>query len=400
MKKSIIYILLALLLLSCKKVETPDQESNFYSVITFFENSEEYKYTFEQLQNSIHDTLIVINDKSLKIGRFDTFRAASDQGFELFADDLIKNYDVIYKDSVIKNDYDPLYFVGYDLGRPALYKIDILKDQPELIWSKWGRKIMHLHRSENRGDFFFSASLSEDIRGNFPLVMDARLYMFNRVSERISLVRYFGRGLNLSTGWESDSSFAAYFTTLDSMLTSTIIQRKFTYDADGEQRDSTENIFNLVKEGIPIPTFESINPISPNLRYKIAIGENDSTSSLNIIDELNGSNNFITDVNSELKENKWNAESDYLFAKFESKKSPDTTDLYVVDLKEMKLIEHFRSAGRKNFIILGNLLIFDEGYEADSYITLYRYRRNKIYSEIRIPGGCGVNSIPSKTKLF
>jgi len=395
MKKFIFYIAFSLLLISCTKEDVPKLQTNYYSVVTFFENNEIFKYTFEQLQESIHDTLMVINDKSLKIGLFDTYREASDKGFELFADDLINNFDVIYKDSVFKNDYKPFYFIGYDIGRPALYKTDILEIQPELIWSRWGREIMNLYRAENRNNFFFTASLAEDIRGNFPLVMDARLYKFDRSTENVNLVKYFGKGLNLSAGWENDSSFIAYFTILDSMLTSKIIQRKFVYNPDGEQEDSTKQIFELVKDGIPIPTFVNINPISPNLRYKIVIVENDSTSSLNIIDELNGSNNFIGNISGKLKENKWNGKSDYLFAKFESKETPDTTDLYIVDLKKMILTKHFRSSGRKNFIIIGNLLVFDDGFGEESFITLFRYRKNQIFSEIRIPGGCGVYNIPA-----
>ena len=104
-----------------------------------------------------------------------------------------------------------------------------------------------------------------------------------------------------------------------------------------------------VAAGLDGATFITINPISPNLRYKIAVAQNDSTKTLNVIDELNGSNNVIADIDGELKENMWNEQSDYLFAKFESKDSPDTTDLYVINLREMKLTKHFRSVGRKNF---------------------------------------------------
>lgn len=396
MKQVIFYILLGLLFLSCKEDKPPLEQYNYYSVITYFNNSDESKYAFKTLQSTIHDTLIGINEKSFAIGEFDTYREACDKGFELYADKYIKNFDVLYKDSVIRNDYNPFYFVGLDLGRPALYKTDILDIKPELIWSKWGREIMRLHRSQNRQNFFYTASLAEDIRGDFPLVMDARLYMFHRSNEEVDLVKYFGRGLNLSAGWENDTSLTAYFTILDSMLTSTIIQKEFTYNIDGELKDTTEHIFELVKDGIPIPTFVTINPISPNLRYKIAITNTDSIVSLNVIDELNGTNNFITNVEGELGENSWNTQSDYLFASFSERTNPDTTDLYIVNLKEMKLTKHFRSKGQKNFIIIGNLLIFDDGFEEESFITLFRYRKNEIFSEIRIPGGCGVNSVPTR----
>ena len=398
MKRLFFYILISFLLFSCGG-EKSSKHSYYYSVITFFENDDEYKYAFEQLKNTIKDTLIVVNDKSFRIGRFENYREACDKGFELFADKLIPNFDVTYKDSVIKNDYNPFYFVGYDLGRPALYKTDILKIKPQLIWSRWGREIMQLHRSQNRDNFFFTTSLAEDIRGNFPLVMDARLYSFNRKSEQVGLVKYFGRGLNLSAGWENDSTFAAYFTTLDSVLTSTIIQKKFEYNPEGELQDTSIKKYDLLQDGMPLPLFKYINPISPNLRYKIAITNNDSTSSLNIIDELNGTNNFIADVKGILEENRWSEGSEYLFARFRVKGEVDSTELYSVDLKEMKLSAYFNGKGEKNFFIIGNLLIFDNDIMEQSYITLYRYKKNQIFSEIKIPGGCGVNNLPGISKL-
>jgi hypothetical protein len=368
-------------------------------VITFFDNDDEYKYAFEQLKNTIKDTIIAVKERSLKIGRFENYRTACDKGFELFADKLIPNFEVIYKDSVIKNDYNPLYFVGYDLGRAALYKTDILEIKPQLIWSRWGREIMQLHRSQNRDNFFFTTSLTEDIRGNFPLVMDARLFNFNRSLEKVSLVKYFGSGMYLSGGWENDTTFTAFFTLLDSVLTSNIIQKQFKFNLDGELKDSSIKKYDLLEDGIPIPTFKYINPVSPNLRYKILIDNSDSTSTLNIIDELNGTYNSISAIDGRLEENRWNEESEYLFAKFRVNGEVDSTVLYVVNLKEMKLSMQFNGKGEKNFFIIGNLLVFDNDIMEQSYITLYRYKKNQIFSVVKISGGCGVNNLPGLSKL-
>ena len=78
-------------------------------------------------------------------------------------------------------------------------------------------------------------------------------------------------------------------------------QHQIDFNSRGEVIDSTERIFELIKDGIPIPNFSDINPVSPDLRYKISTIKTDSTLQLNIIDELNGTNNIVTNLIGDIK---------------------------------------------------------------------------------------------------
>ncbi len=397
MRNFISILLVIALFTSCSLFRSKKTIDNKFSVITNYISEEERDYKFEILSSSITDTLISYEDKSIIIGMFQNFRTASDRGFELFADAIIDNFEVIYEDTIFTHDYYDLYFIGEDLERAALFKTELLLPKPQLVWSKWGHGILELFRSEDRNKFFFTTALHKGIRGSFPLIMDTKLFFFIREQEHIKNINSFGNIMNITGNWE-DSTFITLYSTLDSMLTSTIYQRQFNYNVEGDLINTSERIFELVKDGIPVPKFSNINPVSYDLRYKLSPFKTDSSLVLNIIDELNGTKIFISELYGEIKENDWNSTNDFLFIVVHS--NLDSTDLLVVNLREMKLVRQFSGPGEKNFIIVGNLLIFDDGYKENSRIIIYRYRKDKIYSEIKVAGGCGINNIPQANKIF
>lgn len=397
MRNFISILLVIALFTSCSLFRSKKTIDNKFSVITNYISEEERDYKFEILSSSITDTLISYEDKSIIIGMFQNFRTASDRGFELFADAIIDNFEVIYEDTIFTHDYYDLYFIGEDLERAALFKTELLLPKPQLVWSKWGHGILELFRSEDRNKFFFTTALHKGIRGSFPLIMDTKLFFFIREQEHIKNINSFGNIMNITGNWE-DSTFITLYSTLDSMLTSTIYQRQFDYNVDGDLINTSERIFELVKDGIPVPKFSNINPVSYDLRYKLSPFKTDSSLVLNIIDELNGTKIFISELYGEIKENDWNSTNDFLFIVVHS--NLDSSDLLVVNLREMKLVRQFSGPGEKNFIIVGNLLIFDDGYKENSRIIIYRYRKDKIYSEIKVAGGCGINNIPQANKIF
>lgn len=397
MRNFISILLVIALFTSCSLFRSKKTIDNKFSVITNYISEEERDYKFEILSSSITDTLISYEDKSIIIGMFQNFRTASDRGFELFADAIIDNFEVIYEDTIFTHDYYDLYFIGEDLERAALFKTELLLPKPQLVWSKWGHGILELFRSEDRNKFFFTTALHKGIRGSFPLIMDTKLFFFIREQEHIKNINSFGNIMNITGNWE-DSTFITLYSTLDSMLTSTIYQRQFNYNVEGDLINTSERIFELVKDGIPVPKFSNINPVSYDLRYKLSPFKTDSSLVLNIIDELNGTKIFISELYGEIKENDWNSTNDFLFIVVHS--NLDSSDLLVVNLREMKLVRQFSGPGEKNFIIVGNLLIFDDGYKENSRIIIYRYRKDKIYSEIKVAGGCGINNIPQANKIF
>lgn len=248
--------LITVLFIGCSNDKTEINKKSLYD--SFFvqltlENLSDLIAAKETLTQAIGDTIFTIDDNHLLIGMFDSFRAASDRGFELHADNLIDEFEIFHNDSILNHDYYDLFFVGNDLGRPALYRTSLMEVKPNLIWSKWGREIIKLSPAKSRDNYFFTTCLTKGIRGSFPYIWDARLYNFDSKGEDIQLVQEFGRGLTLHSNWESDSTFTTYFTILDSLITSTVIQKIYSYSYAGDRIDTTEQIYELVSDGIPFP---------------------------------------------------------------------------------------------------------------------------------------------------
>lgn len=394
-----ILLFIFLLLASCSEgtnnYNKRSLKDSFFIQLTF-EREDELTAVKERLQNNISDTILTVNDNKLLIGTFNSYRIASDRGFELFADNMIDEFKIFHNDSTLSHDYIDFYFVGNDLGRPALYKTSLTDVQPKLVWSKWGREIIKLSPHKLREEYFFTTCLTKGIRGSFPYVWDARLYRVSSGEDNIRLLQKLGKGLTLQSKWESDSAFSAYFTILDSVVTSTVIQKKYNYSITGEAIDTTEQIYELVSDGIPFVKYSQIETISPDHRYKLKINNEDTLRHINILDELNGSIHRITELEGEIKSSKWNEVGDYLFITEDFDTPKDSTSLLIIDMRDQILQKKISGYGEKNFVIVGNLLLYDDEFDENSSITMYRYRKDEIYATIKIPGGCGIYGIPQR----
>jgi hypothetical protein len=68
--------------------------------------------------------------------------------------------------------------------------------------------------------------------------------------------------------------------------------------------------------------------------------------------------------------------------------------LIIFDLHLKKSVKSYTGAGLKRFVLIGDLLIFDNGVGKDSFIKIFNLNSLQDYQEIKISGGCGLRNIP------
>lgn len=401
--KKILLLILIFTACTADKSEYSGINEKYYSVRIASKDEKTSQDLIHKLSRSIADTVFNFEkDKKYitQIGFYESVEEAADKGFELYADSLIDEYNIYHKDSLLENPYNDFYFVGRYLDRPSLYKLNLLSKKVDLEWSKWGRKIIEINRASDNKIIFIPAALSWGRRAGFPYITNMRLYFFNDTTKNVNFVRKFGNGLGVHSAWENDTTFALYFTVLDSFATSTVYQKKYEYDRKGRLTAQSDKKFDLLSDGIQFPDITTLNPVSLNLTYRYDLTAKDSIYTLVLENIIDGSETEICSTRGQIITSKWTEDESFLFLRTSNIENSNSTDLLVVRTKENKLINKFNGVGEKNFVIRGNLLIFDDGFDKSSHIIFYRYKKNKIYHRIRLSGGCGVRSIPSRERIF
>jgi hypothetical protein len=73
------------------------------------------------------------------------------------------------------------------------------------------------------------------------------------------------------------------------------------------------------------------------------------------------------------------------------KRIPNT--IYVYDVVNQRILMRWDGEDKINFFIVNDLLIYDTGYNYQSAIGVYNYKKNEDVSRIQIRGGCGIVNI-------
>lgn len=374
-----------------------------YSIKIFLNDSSSAHVLKDTLRTMYKDTVIsFIQDGKFvtQLGFYASGTEAANRGFELFADSLIESYRIYKSDSLIDNPYGDFYFVGQYQDHPSLYRINLFSKKVFLVWNKWGRKIIKIDRSPENSAVYLTTALTWGIKAGFPSITNLRLYLKEKDGNKVKFINKFGNGLAANSTWENDSTFAFYFTALDSMTTSTVYEKKHEYNDAGKLINRSDKDFDLVKDGIQIPNLTEISAVSPGLSYTFSLAEEDSSGILTLENNIDGTEVRVCSTYTRIIDAEWTLDESYLFLTTQNISNRDSTDLMIVSTKDAKLVNKFRGEGEKSFIVRGNLLIFDDGFGKASDIIFYRYKKNQIYYRFQITGGCGIKHIPSREILF
>ena len=330
----------------------------------------------------------------VRVGRFQSSFEAGNYAFGLILDSLITGYLIMYNDSLVMDDFRDFGFVAGYLNRPSLYKFDLVEKKYNLVWSKWGKKIISLDTNPQMNKGFYLTAFIVGKRGGFPYITDTRVYYFDVVKDEIKNVDNIGKGIQINSYWETADHFKVIFTILDSLKTSALIQKIITYNIGGKIINTEEMIYELLIDGIPPAVRPVINLVSPDGRFRFIESGDEEERNFYIYDDSSESSSFILSTKEELIDLKWTRIGKYLIINTELKgKDLSTSSIFIVNLISQKMVRSFEGNGLQNLQLHGSLLLFDEKINKKSSIKIYDYLRDRIYFTISVPGGCGLKNI-------
>jgi hypothetical protein len=352
----------------------------------------ESQAVIERVSKNVYDVVF---------GKYSNTYDAGRAAFNLFADSLIANYDIMLDGKETVDTYTNLLFVSRDEERTSVYSFNLVNKKITQVWGDWGEDVVSMEQSPDKNICFFLTVNGYGKKSSMSYLNDARLYNFNREQDRIKMVEYLRSGIQYYSYWNAKNRFMTSFTSLDSSNNQNVNQSIAVYDTAGGRVQYIQKKFNLLKDGFPNPPKRKLDYTSTMNKY-IVFGKEgkEKEKEIYIKRTYTEEGYLIVKTKGDLSDIAWSNDDKYLFFIYSDvkeipKKKPKTERFLIIyDADSKKIIRKFDSKDFRFLSVFGRLLAIENGSGADSEIMLYDYLKDDIFQDLSINGGCAIKNLP------
>ncbi len=294
-------------------------------------------------------------------------------------------------------EFKELYFVGMHSGLPSIYRYDAKSGKTKVFWSSVDERVLELLVSEDRQTAYFITKRRQRLKSSKPAIERGELYRIDLNADKVDQITQLEDGIQMIPFWTDNDRFTLVINSIDKTIASYINKNTQVYNKFGKLLSDNNEIFDLIKDGYPVTKLPPLKFTSPNGMFNI-IEKDDS-----IYIKQSNTNNTIktTIINKEIKEIGWAENNKQVILLLTNKgevqsrsKNKITSALVIFDLQKKKIAKTFDAEGYKRFVLIGDFLIFDNGFGRDSFIEIFNLSSLTESRKIKISGGCGLINIP------
>ncbi len=294
-------------------------------------------------------------------------------------------------------EFKELYFVGMYSGLPSIYRYDAKSGKTKVFWSSVDERVLELLVSEDRQTAYFITKRKQRLKSSKPAIERGELYRIDLNADKVEQITQLEDGIQMIPFWTDNDRFTLVINSIDKTIASYINKNTQVYNKFGKLLSDNNEIFDLIKDGYPVTKLPPLKFTSPNGMFNI-IEKDDSIH----IKQSNTDNTIKTTIiNKEIKEIGWAENNKQVILLLTNKsevqsrsKNKITSALVIFDLQKKKIAKTFDAEGYKRFVLIGDFLIFDNGFGRDSFIEVFNLSSLTESRKIKISGGCGLINIP------
>jgi hypothetical protein len=320
--------------------------------------------------------------------------SCSENKNETAADDNLTNEIANAKLSV----FSELFFVGNYSGNPSIYIFISDSKKVNVFWNKNDEQVIDLLVSPDRKAAYFLTKQKQKLKSSQPAIEQGRLYHIDFETKKVESVAKFEEGIQLISFWNDNDRFTVVINSVDKTIASYINKNIQVYNRFGKLLSDNSEIFDLTIDGYPLTKLPALKYTSPNQLFTV-VQKNDSIQIKRNKIIKNIPTRF---VNKDLTQIEWAENNKLVILKMKPKSiSKQQTAGYnnfllvIFDIKKEKTLKIFDDDGYKNFVLIGDFLIFDSGFGKDSNVIIYKLNPLEEVNTIKINGGCGLRNIPN-----
>jgi len=314
----------------------------------------------------------------------------------------VKNND-IDEDSLNKEianarltEFSGLYFVGNYGDKPSIYRYDYLSDKYKVFWHSNDERVIDLLISPNNNSGYFITKRKQRLKSSQPAIEKGKLYRIDFEVNRVESVAQLEDGIQVIPFWLDNDRFSLVINSIDKTIASYINKNTQVYNRFGKLLSDNTEIYDLTKDGYPITKQAAVKRKSPNEMFSV-IEKNDSI----FIRQQKSKKEIKTGIAlKQILQIEWaeNSKQLVMLMKTKSEENQLTTDvgkalIVIYDLQMKKIAKKFDTTGYSRFVLIGDFLIFDNGFGKDSHIKIFKLESLSGYKTIKINGGCGLRNI-------
>ena len=295
------------------------------------------------------------------------------------------------------SEFESLYFVGNYSGLPSIYKYDARTNKLKLFWSRKEERVIELLISDDRQTAYFITKRKQRLKSSVPAIEHGQLYRIDLQTEKVERITQLEEGIQIIAFWVDNDRFTLVINSIDKTVASYVNKNTQVYNRFGKLLSDSNEIFDLTKDGYPVTQLPQLNFTSPNGMFDVVV----TKDTLKIKQKDSPSEITNTFPNKEIKQIGWaDNNKQVIILLMDSIKQNITaknitSTLIVYDLKSRKIEQTFDGTGYRRFVLIGDFLIFDNGFGRDSFIEIYSLSKLSEIRKIKITGGCGLRNIPS-----
>jgi hypothetical protein len=302
-----------------------------------------------------------------------------------------KDYQLTVETTASKN-IEYFFFVGKAGMETSLYKYNLNDNIFEIFWSVPKENVVQLSYSDNLEYAFFITAKRLGTRRGVSFIRGIKLYRLDLGNSSVELIREIGNAVQLLAYW-FDNNYKIQITQFDMKITSHINKTNQIYSSFGKLLKEDTETHDFIKDGYPQFELKQTSLISPSGNFGITQSADSVFLSIaGAVDKV-----FIDSTAGKINNTKWSSNERYTFftanlvGENELKRIPNT--IYVYDVVNQRILKRWDGEDKINFFIVNDLLIYDTGYNYQSAIGVYNYKKNEDVSKIQIRGGCGIINI-------
>ena len=294
-------------------------------------------------------------------------------------------------------------FVGMIGKKSGLYKYNFASKNYTIFWQNNKEEVVDFSYSpDNKTAFLLTANQSGK-KGVFPFIDKVKLYFVKIDSGSVLLVENIGSGLQIFSFWENDNSFKVILNIMDVNVGKFVEQKIKTYDASGKKFLDEKKNYDLAKDGFPQIPLVTKKISSPDKKFSIISIDSAQTQIYLVDHQKHDEQTLLTKQNQKLSYVDWSVKMNCLvFSTIDISPmnetlydpQPNTSKLFVYSLLKNKMVRSIEGSGVKNFLLNGELLLYDDGFKDKSTIIIYNLHTDHAADSIKILGGCGIRNIP------
>lgn len=292
-------------------------------------------------------------------------------------------------------EFKELYFVGLYSGLPSIYRYDNEIEKSKIFWSHKDERVLELLVSPDRKVAYFITKRKQRLKSSKPAIERGQLYRIDFSTKKVESITQLEDGIQILPFWTDNDRFMLVINSIDKTIASYINKNTQVYNQFGKLLSDNNETFDLTKDGYPVTKLPSFEYNSHDNLFNI-LEKQDSV----FIRQSDKGNIYKFKLGENiLKQIGWAENNKYVILLLMNnnklqKNSEINSTLIVFNLQKRKIVKTFEGIGYRRFVLIGDLLIFDDGFGKDSFIEVFSLDKLTENKRIKINGGCGLKNIP------